>query len=90
MSAAVIRADLVSYGIANNTDLSSIAGEPQTLDDLINRAKGGPQPGNNVVMTLDLAGPRRAPCPAVAPTAQGGDHRQEIARALDCSAGTAK
>jgi peptidoglycan glycosyltransferase len=39
--------------IANNTDLSSIAGEPQTLDDLINRATGGPQPGNNVVLTLD-------------------------------------
>jgi peptidoglycan glycosyltransferase len=39
--------------IANNTDLSSIFGEPQTLDDLINRATGGPQPGNNVVLTLD-------------------------------------
>ena len=39
--------------IAKNTDLSSIAGEPQTLDDLINRATGGPQPGNNVVLTLD-------------------------------------
>jgi penicillin-binding protein A len=39
--------------IANNTDLSSIVGEPQTLDDLINRATGGPQPGNNVVLTLD-------------------------------------
>jgi peptidoglycan glycosyltransferase len=39
--------------IANNTDLSSIAGEPQTLDDLINRATGGAQPGNNVVLTLD-------------------------------------
>ena len=39
--------------IANNTDLSSIAGEPQTLDDLINRATGGPLPGNNVVLTLD-------------------------------------
>ena len=39
--------------ISKNTDLSSIAGEPQTLDDLINRATGGPQPGNNVVLTLD-------------------------------------
>ncbi len=39
--------------IGNNTDLSSVAGEPQTLDDLINRATGGPQPGNNVVLTLD-------------------------------------
>ncbi len=39
--------------ISKNTDLSSIVGEPQTLDDLINRATGGPQPGNNVVLTLD-------------------------------------
>ncbi|MDQ3251861.1 MAG: penicillin-binding transpeptidase domain-containing protein, partial [Actinomycetota bacterium] len=39
--------------ISNNTDLSSIAGEPETLDDLINRATGGPQPGNNVVLTID-------------------------------------
>ena len=39
--------------ISNNSDLSSVAGEPKTLDDLINRATGGPQPGNNVVLTLD-------------------------------------
>jgi penicillin-binding protein A len=39
--------------IGNNTDLSSVAGEPETLDDLINRATGGPQPGNNVVLTID-------------------------------------
>src|ERR671910_5290 len=39
--------------IGNNSDLSSVAGEPKTLDDLINRATGGPQPGNNVVLTLD-------------------------------------
>jgi peptidoglycan glycosyltransferase len=39
--------------IGNNSDLSSVAGEPETLDDLINRATGGPQPGNNVVLTLD-------------------------------------
>src|ERR687893_98004 len=39
--------------IGNNSDLSAIAGEPETLDDLINRATGGPQPGNNVVLTLD-------------------------------------
>jgi penicillin-binding protein A len=39
--------------IGNNSDLSSIAGEPETLDDLINRATGGPQPGNNVVLTID-------------------------------------
>ena len=39
--------------IGRNTDLSSIAGEPETVDDLINRATGGPQPGNNVILTLD-------------------------------------
>ena len=39
--------------ISNNSDLSSVVGEPETLDDLINRATGGPQPGNNVVLTLD-------------------------------------
>ncbi|HEV8045529.1 MAG TPA: penicillin-binding protein 2 [Rubrobacter sp.] len=39
--------------IGRNTDLSSIAGDPETVDDLINRATGGPQPGNNVVLTLD-------------------------------------
>jgi peptidoglycan glycosyltransferase len=39
--------------IGRNTDLSSVAGEPETLDDLINRATGGPQPGNNVVLTID-------------------------------------
>src|ERR687889_1762726 len=39
--------------IGNNSDLSAIVGEPETLDDLINRATGGPQPGNNVVLTLD-------------------------------------
>jgi penicillin-binding protein A len=39
--------------IGNNSQLSSIAGEPETLDDLINRATGGPQPGNNVVLTID-------------------------------------
>ncbi len=39
--------------IGRNTDLSSVAGDPETVDDLINRATGGPQPGNNVVLTLD-------------------------------------
>ena len=39
--------------IGRNTDLSSIAGDPETVDDLINRATGGPQPGNNVILTLD-------------------------------------
>jgi peptidoglycan glycosyltransferase len=39
--------------ISNNTDLSSVAGDPETLDELINRATGGPQRGNDVVLTLD-------------------------------------
>ncbi len=39
--------------IGHNSDLSSVAGEPETVDDLINRATGGPQPGNNVVLTID-------------------------------------
>lgn len=39
--------------IALNTYLSKVAGEPETLDDLINQISGGPQPGDNVVLTLD-------------------------------------
>ncbi len=39
--------------IGNNTDLSSVAGDPETLDELINRATGGPQRGNDVTLTLD-------------------------------------
>ena len=39
--------------IGNNTDLSSIAGDPDTLDELINRTTGGPQRGNDVTLTLD-------------------------------------
>ena len=39
--------------ISNNSDLSAVAGEPETVDDLINRATGGPQPGDNVILTID-------------------------------------
>ena len=39
--------------IAENSYLSAAAAEPATLDDLINQISGGPQPGNNVVLTLD-------------------------------------
>jgi peptidoglycan glycosyltransferase len=47
----------VKYGatgieIGRNTDLSGTS-EPATLDALINQMSGGPQPGNNVVLTLD-------------------------------------
>jgi penicillin-binding protein A len=48
----------IKYGatgieIALNSYLSKIAGEPKTLDDLINQISGGVQPGDNVVLTLD-------------------------------------
>jgi penicillin-binding protein A len=38
--------------IGENSNLSGTA-EPATLDGLINQISGGPQPGNNVVLTLD-------------------------------------
>jgi penicillin-binding protein A len=38
--------------IGENSTLSGTA-EPTTLDGLINQMTGGPQPGNNVVLTLD-------------------------------------
>ena len=38
--------------ISENSNLSGTA-EPATLDELINQISGGPQPGNNVVLTLD-------------------------------------
>ena len=38
--------------IGENSNLSGTA-EPATLDGLINQMTGGPQPGNNVVLTLD-------------------------------------
>jgi peptidoglycan glycosyltransferase len=38
--------------IGQNSELSGTA-EPATLDGLINQMTGGPQPGNNVVLTLD-------------------------------------
>src|SRR5918998_68968 len=38
--------------IGENSNLSGAA-EPATLDGLINQMSGGPQPGNNVVLTLD-------------------------------------
>lgn len=47
----------VRYGatgieIGENSNLSGTA-EPATLDELINQISGGPQPGNNVELTLD-------------------------------------
>lgn len=46
--------------IGHNSDLSSVAGEPETVDELINQATGGPEPGSNVVLTLDPALQRQA------------------------------
>ena len=42
-------------GIENgrNSTLSGTAGEPETVDELINQVSGGNQPGNNVVLTID-------------------------------------
>ena len=58
--------------ISNNTDLSSVAGDPETLDELINRATGGPQRGNDVVLTLDPDLQRQAyESLAASPTARG-------------------
>lgn len=45
--------DRTGIEASENTTLSSNAGEPKTLDELINRMTGGPQPGNNVVLTVD-------------------------------------
>ncbi len=47
----------VKYGatgieIGENSNLSATT-EPDTLDELINQASGGPQSGNNVTLTLD-------------------------------------
>ena len=36
-----------------NTELSSNAGTPKTLDELINQMTGGPEAGNNIELTLD-------------------------------------
>jgi peptidoglycan glycosyltransferase len=38
--------------IGENSNLSGNA-EPATVDDLINQLSGGPQPGNNITLTLD-------------------------------------
>jgi penicillin-binding protein A len=38
--------------VGENTNLSG-GGDPATLDDLINQATGGPEAGNNVVLTID-------------------------------------
>jgi peptidoglycan glycosyltransferase len=38
--------------IGQNNNLSG-AGDPETLDELINQAKGGPRAGNDVTLTLD-------------------------------------
>ena len=58
--------------IGNNTDLSSVAGDPETLDELINRSTGGPQRGNDVILTLDPDLQRQAyESLAASPTGRG-------------------
>lgn len=45
--------DRTGIEAGENSTLSGAAGDPETLDELINQLSGGPQPGNNVVLTLD-------------------------------------
>ncbi len=45
--------DKTGIEAGENTTLSGNAGQPETIDELLNQATGGPQPGNNVVLTID-------------------------------------
>ena len=45
--------DRTGIEAGENSTLSGTAGDPETIDDLLNQATGGPQPGNNVVLTID-------------------------------------
>ena len=45
--------DRTGIEAGENSTLSGTAGDPETIDDLLNQATGGPQPGNNVVLTVD-------------------------------------
>ena len=48
-----IKYDKIGIEAGENTTLSGNAGDPETIDELLNQATGGPQPGNNVVLTID-------------------------------------
>ncbi|CAN5608045.1 penicillin-binding protein 2 [soil metagenome] len=45
--------DKTGIEAGENTTLSGNAGDPETIDELLNQMSGGPQPGNNVVLTVD-------------------------------------
>ncbi|CAN5777820.1 penicillin-binding protein 2 [soil metagenome] len=45
--------DKTGIEAGENTTLSGNAGQPETIDELLNQMSGGPQPGNNVVLTID-------------------------------------
>lgn len=45
--------DKTGIEAGENTTLSGNAGNPETIDELLNQMSGGPQPGNNVVLTID-------------------------------------
>ena len=45
--------DKTGIEAGENSELSSNAGEPATLDELINQMTGGPEAGNNIELTLD-------------------------------------
>jgi peptidoglycan glycosyltransferase len=47
--------------IGNNSDLSAIVGEPETLDDLINRATGGPNSRSSPIRSSQRAPRAGAP-----------------------------
>lgn len=44
--------DKTGIEAGENSTLSGNAGEPETIDELLNQMAGGPQPGNNVVLTI--------------------------------------
>lgn len=48
-----VKYDKTGIEAGENTELSSNAGDPATLDELINQMSGGPEAGNNIELTLD-------------------------------------
>lgn len=48
-----IKYDKTGIEAGENDTLSGNAGDPETIDELLNQMSGGPQPGNNVVLTVD-------------------------------------
>lgn len=48
-----VKYDKTGIESGENSNLSSNAGDPATLDELINQMTGGPEAGNNIELTLD-------------------------------------